>query len=123
MGSFDHRRRICRLGEPHFKLGKSTVLEAQVGLGGFEPIVEGAVVRDELTDTFSYGRVLDGDSLEVVLCPSGSQVPDAAKEFAQAEAVGEDLGEAFFSASSAVSTRSRQVASCEASASASGHLR
>jgi hypothetical protein len=68
------------------------VLEAQVGPGGFESFVERAVVGGELTDALFQGGVLGGDPLDVILCPFGFQVADAAEEFANTGALGADLG-------------------------------
>jgi hypothetical protein len=39
----------CRLGQPCFKVGYSTVLEPKVGPGGFESFVEGATAAIRLT--------------------------------------------------------------------------
>jgi hypothetical protein len=83
---------ICRLGQPRFQVGDAAVLEAQVGAGGFESFVERAVVGAELAHTFFERGVLGGDSRHVVVCPFCFQVADAPEEFADAGALGEDLG-------------------------------
>ena len=57
-----------------------------------EPFVEGAVVGGELADALFEGGVLGGDALDRVLGPLGFQVADLAEEFADAGALGEDLG-------------------------------
>jgi hypothetical protein len=92
---------------------------AQVGTGGFESFVERAVVDAELAHALFEGGVLGGDPLNSILCPFGFQIADAAKELADGSALGKDLAWAVLSASSALSARSRQVASRESSASAS----
>ena len=82
----------CRVGELGFEVGDAPVLEAQVGAGGFEPFVEGAVVGGELADALFERGVLGGDPLDGLLGPFGLQVADLAEEFADAGALGEDLG-------------------------------
>jgi hypothetical protein len=67
-------------------------LEAQVGAGGLEAFVEGAIVGGELADTLLQGGVLGGDPLDGFLGSFGFQVADLAEEFADAGALGEDLG-------------------------------
>jgi hypothetical protein len=67
-------------------------LEPQVGAGGFETFVERAVVGAELAHALFEGGVLGGDPLNSILCPFGFQIADAAKELADASALGEDLG-------------------------------
>ena len=67
-------------------------MEAQIGAGGFESFVERAVVGGELTNALFEGGVLGGDSLDIIVCPFGFQVSDAAEEFADAIALDEDLG-------------------------------
>ena len=80
------------LGQPRFQVGNSTVLEPQVGPGGFESFVERAIVGAELAHAFFERGVLGGDSLDVIACPFGFQIADAPEEFADAGALGEDLG-------------------------------
>jgi hypothetical protein len=67
-------------------------LEAQVGPGGFESFVECAVVGAELAHALFERGVLRGDPLDVILCPFSLQIADAAEEFAEAVALGKDLG-------------------------------
>ena len=67
-------------------------MEPQVGAGGFEPFVQGAVVRGELAHAFFERGVLGGDPPDLILCPFGFQVTDAAEEFANTGALGQDLG-------------------------------
>lgn len=67
-------------------------MEAQVGAGGLEALVEGAAVGGELADALFEGGVLGGDPLDGFLGPLNLQVADLAKEFADASALGEDLG-------------------------------
>ena len=67
-------------------------MEAQVGAGGFESFVEGAVVGAELTHALFERGVLGGDPLDGILRPFGLQVAGAAEEFTDARALGEDLG-------------------------------
>jgi hypothetical protein len=74
-----------------FEVGDSTVLEAQVGAGGFESFVERAIVGDELTDPLFKSGVLGGDSLDVIACPFGFQVADLAEQFANAVALKQNL--------------------------------
>jgi hypothetical protein len=45
-------------GSVRFEVGDSTVLEAQVGAGGFESFVERAIIGDELTDPLFKSGVL-----------------------------------------------------------------
>lgn len=89
-----------RIGESGFQVGDPPVLEAQVGAGGLQPLVEGAVVGGELADPLFESGVLGGDPLDGVFGPLGLQVADLTEEFADAGALGEDLGvgglEAFF---------------------------
>jgi hypothetical protein len=80
------------LGEPGFQVGDAAVLEAQVGPGCFESFVEAAVVGAELSHAVFERGVLRGDSLDIILCPFGFQVADAVEEFADAIALGHDLG-------------------------------
>lgn len=67
-------------------------MEAEVGAGGLEPLVEGAVVGGQLANSLLEGGVLGGDPLDGFLSPLGLQVPYLAEEFADAGALGEDLG-------------------------------
>jgi hypothetical protein len=67
-------------------------LEADVGAGGFESFIEGAVVGAELAHALFEGGVLGGDPLNSILCPFGFQIADLAEEFADASALGENLG-------------------------------
>ena len=97
--------------------------EAQVGPGGFDSFVVRAAVGGELTDALFEGGVLRGDPLNRILGPFGLQVAAPAKEFANAGALGADLGVRALSASSALRAHSRQVASREFSVSASSLLR
>ena len=83
---------VCRFGQPRFEVGDATVLEAQVGPGGFESFVEGAVVGGELAHALFEGGVLGGHPLNSILRPFGFQVADASEEFADASALGENLG-------------------------------
>src|SRR6266498_3767065 len=80
------------VGDLGFEVGDAAVLEAQVGAGGLESFVENAVVGGELADTLLQGGVLGGDPLDGFLGPFGFQVADLAEEFADAGALGEDLG-------------------------------
>jgi hypothetical protein len=50
--------RIDAFGEACFEVGDAPVLEAEVGAGGLEPLVEGAVVGGELTDPLFERGVL-----------------------------------------------------------------
>ena len=84
--------RVCRLGQPRFQVGNSTVLEPQVGPGGCETFVECAVVGGELAHALFEGGVLGDDPLDGILCPFGFQIADAPEEFADASALSEDLG-------------------------------
>ena len=74
------------------EVGDTPVLEPQVGPGGFESFVERAVVGAELAHALFEGGVLGGDPLNVILCPFGFQIADTPEEFADAIALGEDLG-------------------------------
>ena len=67
-------------------------MEAQVGAGGLEAFVEGAVVGGELPDALFEGGVLGGDPLDGFLSPYGFQITDLAEKFTDAGALGEDLG-------------------------------
>src|ERR1700730_3622806 len=67
------------------------VLEAQVGAGGLEAFVQGAVVGGELADALLECGVLGGDVLDRVLGPFGFQVADAAEQFADPCPLGHDL--------------------------------
>jgi|GraSoi_2013_20cm_1033751.scaffolds.fasta_scaffold76096_1 hypothetical protein len=82
------------LGQPRFQVGNSTVLEPQVGPGSCETFVERAIVGAELAHALFEGGVLGGDPLDSILCPCpfGFQIADAAKEHADASALGEVLG-------------------------------
>ena len=84
--------RVCRLGQPRFQVGNSTVLEPQVGPGGCETFVECAVVGGELAHALFEGGVLGDDPLDGILCPFGFQIADAPEAFADASALSEDLG-------------------------------
>ena len=66
-------------------------MEAQVGAGGVEAFVQGAVVGGELADTLLEGGVLGGDALDRVLGPFGFQVADAAEQLADPCPLGDDL--------------------------------
>jgi hypothetical protein len=81
-----------RIGEPGFEVGDAAVLESEIGSGGFESFVEGAVVGADLAHALFERGVLRGNSLDGILCPFGFQVADAAEEFADTGALGEDLG-------------------------------
>src|SRR6266508_3384319 len=70
------------IGDAGFEIGDAPVLEAQVGPGGLEPFVEGAVVGGELADALLERGVLGGDPLDGLLGPFGFQVPDLAEELA-----------------------------------------
>lgn len=80
------------IGNLGFEIGDATVLEAEVGARGLEPFVEGAVVGRQLADPLFEGGVLGGDPLEGLLGPFGLQVAELAEEFAETDALGEDLG-------------------------------
>jgi hypothetical protein len=67
-------------------------VEPEVVPGGLEPLVEGAVVGGELADALLEGGVLGGDPGDGFLGPLGLEVADLAEEFADAGALGEDLG-------------------------------
>jgi hypothetical protein len=67
-------------------------LEPQVGPGSCETFVERAIVGAELAHALFEGGVLGGDPLDSILCPFGFEIADAAKENADASALGEDLG-------------------------------
>jgi hypothetical protein len=75
-----------------FEVGDAPVLEAHVRPCGLEPLVEGSVVGGELADALFEGGVLGGDALDGLLGPLGFEVADAAEDFADAGALGEDLG-------------------------------
>jgi len=90
-------------------------LEAQVGAGGVEAFVQGAVVGGELADTLLEGGVLGGDALDRVLGPFGFQVADAAEQLADPCPLGDDSWLAVLSACSALSVRSRQLAASASS--------
>lgn len=75
-----------------FEVGDAAVLEAQVGPGGVESFIEGAVVGGELVNTLLERGVLRADALNPVLGPVRFEVTDAAEEFADACALGDDLG-------------------------------
>lgn len=83
--------RCFRVGDGGFKIGDAAVLEAEVGTGGFEPLVEGAVVGGQLADPLLERGVLGGDALDGFLGPFGLQVADLAEEFTDADALGADL--------------------------------
>ena len=74
-----------------FEVGDTPVLEAQVGAGGVEAFVQGAVVGGELADTLLECGVLGGDALDRVLGPFGFQVADAAEQLADPCPLGDDL--------------------------------
>jgi len=80
------------IGDAGFEVGDAPVLETQVGSGGLEPFVEGAVVGAELADALLERGVLGGDPLDGLFGPLGFQVPDLAEKFADAGALGGDLG-------------------------------
>lgn len=80
------------VGETGFEVGDAPVLEAQGEAGGFEALVEGAVVGGELPDALFECGVLGGDALDRILSPLGFQVSDAAEEFSDTRALGEDFG-------------------------------
>jgi len=80
------------VGEVGFEVGDAAVLEPQVGAGGLQPLVQGAVVGGGLAEALFEGGVLGGDPLDGVLGPLGLQVADLAEEFADAGALGADLG-------------------------------
>ena len=105
----------CRgVGETGFEVGDAPVLEAQGGAGGFEAFVEGAVVGGELPDALFECGVLGGDALDRILSPLGFQVSDAAEEFSDTRALGEDFGVGF-ECVLGVEARSRQLASYQSS--------
>jgi len=114
-GQRDRDRSPILVGEADFEVGDAAVLESEVGAGGLEPFVEGAVVGRQLADPLLevgvLGGVLGGDPLDGLLRPLGLQVADLTEEFTDAGALGEDLGWAVLRASSAFRARSRQVAS------------
>ena len=96
----------CRgVGETGFEVGDAPVLEAQGGAGGFEAFVEGAVVGGELPDALFECGVLGGDALDRILSPLGFQVSDAAEEFSDTRALGEDFGDSCTLMSHVVSGR------------------
>lgn len=108
-------QRGCRgVGETGFEVGDAPVLEAQGGAGGFEAFVEGAVVGGELPDALFECGVLGGDALDRILSPLGFQVSDAAEEFSDTRALGEDFGVGF-ECVLGVEARSRQLASYQSS--------
>jgi hypothetical protein len=67
-------------------------LEAQVGAGGCQALLQGAVVGGELAHALLEGGVLRGDPLDGFFSSFGLQVADLTEEFADAGALGEDLG-------------------------------
>lgn len=73
--------RACDAG---FEAGDAAILEAEVGAGGFETLVERAVVGGELADPLLECGVLGGDPLDGFLGPLGLQVTDLAQEFTDA---------------------------------------
>jgi hypothetical protein len=79
------------VGEVGFEVGDASVLEAEVGPGGLESFVEGAVVGGELADALFEGGVLGGDPLDGFLGPFGLQVADLAEEFTDPAALGLDF--------------------------------
>lgn len=81
-----------RLGDAGFEVGDASALEAEVGAGGLESFVEGAVGGGELADALFEGGVPGGDPLDGTLSPIGLQVAYLAKEFADPGAQGEDPG-------------------------------
>jgi hypothetical protein len=96
---------LCRVGDAGFEVGDAAVLEAQVGAGGLEAFVKGAVVVGELADALLEGGVLGGDPLDGFLGPFGFQVAYLTEKFADAGALGEDLdsvGAAFALAAAAL---------------------
>jgi hypothetical protein len=70
----------------------AAALEAEVGAGGLESFVKGAVVGGELPDPLFEDGVLGGDPLDGLLDPFGFQVADLAEEFSDAGALSADLG-------------------------------
>ncbi|MYR73710.1 MULTISPECIES: hypothetical protein [unclassified Streptomyces] len=83
--------RCSRIGDAGLEVGDAAVLEAEVGAGGLEPLVERSVVGRELTDPLLECGVLGGNPLDGFLCPLGLQVPDLAEEFTSAGPLGDDL--------------------------------
>lgn len=62
------------------------------GACGRQAFFQGAVVGGELADALLEGGVFRGDPLDGFLGPFGLRVADLAEEFADAGALGEDLG-------------------------------
>ncbi|MEJ8654522.1 hypothetical protein WKI65_42435 [Streptomyces sp. MS1.AVA.3] len=75
-----------------FEGADAAVLEAEVGAGGLQPLVEGAIVSGQLADPPLERGVLGSDPLDGLLGPFGLQVTDLAEKFTDAGALGEDLG-------------------------------
>ena len=72
---------VFRWGQLCFEVGDAAVLEPQVGSGGLESFVEGAVVGGELLQALLERGVLGRDALDRVLGPVRFEVADAAEEF------------------------------------------
>ncbi|MEU9234507.1 hypothetical protein [Streptomyces subrutilus] len=87
----DRIRSLFAIGDAGLEVSDAAVLEAEVGTGGLEPLVERSGVGRELTDPLLECGVLGGDALDGSLLPLGLQVPDPADEFTGAGPVGDDL--------------------------------
>ena len=105
------------------EVGNAPVLGPQVGPGGFKAFVENAVVGAELADALFECVVLGGDPLDGILCPFGFQIADTPEEFADAGALGVDLGVGGLKRIFGLRARSRQVSSRELSVSTKSRRR